>query len=76
MKQYKLTTRQYRSITVDNESEELNRQFELIRSDFKDLSMRQRALVKGNIMIMEKLGIFGEKLDIVKNALDKDMVQE
>ena len=72
MNQYKIITRRYRSETDDNISEEMNRQFELIRSDFKDLYLKQRALVKGNVMIMRRLGIHPEEPKSEQKSEDKE----
>lgn len=76
LKYYKLITRQYRSITDDNISEELNRQFELIRADFKELNCRQRALLKGNEMIMEKLGFNEFEMSQYKIAIEENFTQD
>ncbi len=46
----------YRSVGDENISEEIGRQFDFMREDFKLLFQKQKLILKSSICIMDKLG--------------------
>ncbi len=49
--------RQYKAISDDNIMEEMVRQFDFIREDFKELFLKQRKILEINCDIMEHLNM-------------------